>query len=109
MSVTNVKLVQLPSHFAQVQLGGLKDVVDHHIANDEQVQFDAEEVDRIDGAAVQFLLAVSRLQKKDAIATPLLINMNDVLKNAFDDMGVLELINTDSVQLAAEPERVDAA
>ena len=91
-----MKLIKLPSRFIQVQLNGLKEIVEHHRENGEIVQFDASEVERVDGAAVQFLLAVSQLQSQNADANSLIININDVLHNALSTMGVIDMISTDS-------------
>ena len=95
MSSETVEMVALPSLFAQVQLSGLKDIVDHHRANGHEVQFDASALERIDGAAVQFLVAVSQLQ--DTVQDkPLILNSNEVLQAALDDMGVAELVGATS-------------
>ena len=91
-----MKLIKLPNRFIQVQLNGLKEIVEHHRENSEIVQFDASEVERVDGAAVQFLLAVSQLQSQNADANSLIININDVLHNALSTMGVIDMISTDS-------------
>ena len=91
-----MKLVKLPGRFVQVQLSGLKEVVEHHRENGEIVQFDSNEVEQVDGAAVQFLLAVSQLQSQNANASPLINNINEVLHNALVDMDVIDLISTDS-------------
>ena len=104
MSESNVKIIKLPGHFAQVQLSGLKDLVEHHRDAGEVMQFDADEVERVDGAAVQFLLAVSQLQAQNTADLPIIINMNEVLNNAFDDMGVVDLIKTDLVQSSSPAE-----
>ena len=98
MSTLEMKLIKLPGRFVQVQLSGLKEVVEHHRENGEIVQFDSKEVERVDGAAVQFLLGVSQLQSQNANANPLISNINEVLHNAFVDMGVIDLISTDAEQ-----------
>lgn len=96
MSGGDVQVVDLPSHFSQVQLAGLKDVVDHHVENGHPVQFNAGDLDRIDGSAVQFLLAVSIRQSTAEESGPVVINANEVLAKALNDMGVSDLIKTDS-------------
>lgn len=96
MSTDNIKLVQLPSIFSQVQLSGLKEVVDHHLENGHRVEFDSADVDRIDGAAVQFLVAISKFQSSVDNPSQLMKNTNDVVINALDDMGVKDLIVPDS-------------
>ena len=92
MTTPEVKIVQLPGHFIQVQLGGLKQIVDHHRENDARVRFDASDVERMDGAAVQFLLAVNQLQAGADSVGPLIQNANDVLAKAIDDLGVSEFL-----------------
>lgn len=92
MSEAHLKIIPLPSQFVQVQLGALKDIVNHVREDSGRVQFDAEAVERIDGAGVQFLLAVSRLQGDEG-TMPLVINANNVLQSALQEMGVNELIN----------------
>lgn len=92
MSDSNPKIIPLPGQFVQVQLGALKDIVNHLKDDSNEVQFDAQAVERVDGAGVQFLLAVARLQG-DQAAIPLVINANEVLQTALQDMGVNELIN----------------
>ena len=87
--------VELPIHFTQPQLGGLKDIVNHHRENGHVVQFDARDVERVDGAAVQFMVAVSKLQS-EANNQPLLFNPNDVVLKALDDMGVHEHVSIDA-------------
>ena len=96
MNTLEMKLIKLPGRFVQVQLSGLKEVVEHHRENGEIVQFDSSEVEQVDGAAVQFLLAVSQLQSQNANASPLINSINEVLHNALVDMGVIDLISTDS-------------
>lgn len=91
-------MVELPSHFTQPQLVGLKDVVNHHRENGHVVRFDAREVERIDGAAVQFIVAVSKLQSETQ-NQPLVVNPNDVVLKALDDMGVHEQISVDATQI----------
>lgn len=94
MSNGSLQLIQLPDRFIQVQLGALKQIVNHHREDGVVVQFDAQELDRIDGAAVQFLLAVARLQGTNT-QEALVINANDVMYEALSDMGVEDLITTD--------------
>jgi len=101
MSADSVQVVELPSQFAQVQLSGLKDIVDHHRADGNSVQFNAAEVERMDGAAVQFLLAVSQLQSASSIS-PLVLNSNEIVQVAFADMGVIDMITTDNVPATSE-------
>jgi len=96
MSGGEVQVVQLPSHFSQVQLSGLKTIVDHHVDDGHQVQFDAIDLERIDGAAVQFLLALSALPSAVPKSGVLVVNANETLTAALDDMGVAELIKTES-------------
>lgn len=92
MSDSNSNIIPLPGQFVQVQLGALKDIVNHLKDDNNVVQFDAQAVERVDGAGVQFLLAVSRLQGDDT-GMALVINANDVLQTALRDMGVDELIS----------------
>ncbi|MFK8079974.1 MAG: STAS domain-containing protein [Granulosicoccus sp.] len=101
MSGAEVKIVELPGHFSQVQLAGLKTIVDHHVVDGHAIQFDATEMDRIDGAAVQFLLSVSAMQKAADNHGVMVVNSNQVLKNALNDMGVADLIKIDSVDTPA--------
>ncbi|MBX2881350.1 MAG: hypothetical protein KTR32_15510 [Granulosicoccus sp.] len=98
MSDSESKSIRLPEQFVQLQLGALKEIVDHHRADASCVQFDAEEVETVDGAAIQFLHAVAKLQadkKQDA----LVINACEVIANAISDMGLTDQI---SLNLAAE-------
>lgn len=96
MSCEGTQVIELPSHFSQVQLAGLKDVIDHHCENGHPIRFDASALDRIDGAAVQFLLAVSNMQSAANNSDALVINTNEVLNKALKDMGMSDLIKTDS-------------
>ncbi|MFK7891303.1 MAG: STAS domain-containing protein [Granulosicoccus sp.] len=89
MSEGQLEVVTLPGQFLQVQLGALKDIVDHLREDGSLVQFDAAGVERIDGAAVQFLLAVSKAQKNDEKQI-LVTNANKVLGDAVADMGLSE-------------------
>lgn len=98
MSGVTAQMVQLPSHFTQPQLSGLKDLVNHHRANGHVVRFDAKEVERIDGVAVQFMVAVSKLQS-NIEDLPLLLNPNEVVLKALDDMGVHQQVSMDDVQV----------
>lgn len=93
MSTVELQLVDLPGHFVQVQLTGLKDIVDHHHANGHRVQFNAANVDRIDGAAIQFLVAVCALQSDTKEDIPAVINTNEILCNAVEDLGVCAHVN----------------
>ncbi len=95
MSAEPHQVIELPSQFVQVQLNGLKSIVDNHRQDNQLVKFDASEVERVDGAAVQFLLAVSQLQLQ--MQGAMVVNANEVMLNAFNDMGVVDLIKTDSV------------
>ncbi|MFK7995648.1 MAG: hypothetical protein AB8B87_16040 [Granulosicoccus sp.] len=95
MSGVEPQIVELPSHFSQVQLTGLKAIVDHHIVDGHSVQFDAKELERIDGAAVQFLLAISMLKLVADSPGAVVINSNEVLTKALIDMGVSDLIQTE--------------
>ncbi|MFK7862343.1 MAG: STAS domain-containing protein [Granulosicoccus sp.] len=95
MSSGVVQVVELPSHFSQVQLAGLKAIVDHHVVDGEIVQFDAQNLERIDGAAVQFLLALSLKQAAADEPVTVVVNSNEVLTNALDDMGMSDLIKTE--------------
>jgi len=107
MSAANAQTVELPSHFTQPQLGGLKDIVNHHRENGHTVRFDAKEVERIDGAAVQFMVAVSALQGVSD-NQPMLVDLNEVVLKAFDDMGVHEHISIDPSALEVVIGRQDA-
>ena len=98
MSNVSSQTVELPSHFTQPQLGGLKDIVNHHRDNGHVVRFDAQEVERVDGAAVQFMVAVSKLQS-EANNQPLLFNPNDVVLKALDDMGVHEHVSIETNEI----------
>ena len=104
MSKPEMKLIKLPVRFVQVQLSGLKEIVEHHRENGAIVQFDSDEVERVDGAAVQFLLGVSQLQSQNVSTDPLIKNINEVLNNAFVDMGVIDLISTDYEQPSTDSE-----
>lgn len=97
-----MQVVDLPSHFSQVQLAGLKTLVDHHVEDGHPVQFNAGELERIDGAAVQFLLAISKLQSKSDEGTAIVVNTNEVLINALNDMGVMDLIKCESGETKAQ-------
>lgn len=101
MSTVTAQTVQLPAHFTQPQLSGLKDVVNHHRENGHVVRFDAQEVERMDGAAVQFMLAVCKLQS-DAENQPLVVNPNEVVLKALDDMGVHEHVSLGDVQIQSD-------
>jgi len=107
MSAANAETVELPSHFTQPQLAGLKDIVNHHRENGNMVRFDAKEVERIDGAAVQFMVAVSAVQS-DSDNQPMLVDLNEVVLKAFDDMGVHEYISIDPSALGVINARQDA-
>lgn len=98
-------VIPLPNHFVQLQLGGLKEIVDHHLGDENSggVQFDASELERMDGAAAQFLYAVSRLQG-DAGPDPLVVNANEIVFNALTDMGLI-----DRLKIAAPLEQAKAA
>ncbi len=100
MSAVTVQTVQLPGHFTQPQLSGLKDVVNHHRENGHVVRFDAQEVERIDGVAVQFIVAVSKLQSKIE-DQPLVVNPNEVVLKALDDMGVHQHVSMDDVEIGS--------
>ncbi|MFK7856187.1 MAG: STAS domain-containing protein, partial [Granulosicoccus sp.] len=78
MSDSKVGAIELPGQFAQVQLTALKELVNHQQEGGAVVQFDACALERIDGAAVQFLLSVSKTQTANA-ETPLIINANEIL------------------------------
>lgn len=92
MSAQELEVITLPSHFSQAQLCGLKELVDHKLEDGHQLQFDAADIEKVDGAAVQFLLASAQVIENTGRAQPLVVNANQVLTNAFDDMGVLDLI-----------------
>ena len=96
MSESQTSAIELPSQFAQVQLSALKELVDHQHEGGATVQFDGSALERIDGAAVQFLLSVSKAQASEQ--APLVINANEVLLSALDDMGMVEKI----IAVAAE-------
>ena len=96
MSAMGLKVIDLPAHFAQVQLAGLKDTVEHHRENGCGVQFNAAEVERVDGAAIQFLVAVEKLQQQDSEKQLTLVNTNEVLHKAMVDMDAHERVNHDS-------------
>ena len=98
MSTAVTQMVELPSHFTQPQLGGLKDIVNHHRDNGHLVRFDAREVERVDGAAVQFMVAVSKLQS-EADSQPLVVNPNEVVLKALDDMGVQEYVSMEAAEM----------
>jgi ABC-type transporter Mla MlaB component len=93
MSKPDEGAIDLPGHFSQVQLAGLKELVDHHKEGGSVIQFDASALERIDGAAVQFLLSVSKTQA-GGDAAALVINANEVLISALSDMGVSDRITT---------------
>lgn len=100
MSTEQLQIIELPSHFIQVQLGGLKAIVDNHRQDNCRVQFDATEVERIDGAAVQFLISISQLQAqadKQDVVVVVVVNANEIITNALNDMGVANLIKTDGI------------
>ena len=104
MSAEQLQTIELPAHFVQVQLNGLKTLVGNHQQDNHRVQFDASEVERIDGAAVQFLVVLSQLQSQAGEQGALVVNANETMTNAFNDMGVVELIKFDidnSAQAAA--------
>lgn len=86
-------VIELPGQFAQVQLAALKEIVDHRLEGGAAIQFDASALERIDGAAVQFLLSVSKTQTATD-AAPLVVNANEVLLNALTDMDVVDRIST---------------
>lgn len=98
-------VIPLPNHFVQLQLGALKEIVDHHLGDDNSggVQFDASELVRMDGAAAQFLCAVSRMQAGEG-PEPLVINANEIVFNALTDMGLI-----DRLTIAAPLEQAEAA
>jgi len=98
MSEINVKQVKLPSYFVQLQLSALKQTVHEHMENGDRVQFESAEVERVDGAAVQFLLAVHQLQSANDSSEPLMLDHNDVLVKACCDMGVGDLIDAQTTQ-----------
>lgn len=102
MTSQDVELIKLPAIFSQVQLSGLKEIVDHHHQNGHHVEFDTSEVDRIDGAAVQFLLAISKYQLMAENPTVVMKNANEVVLNAFDDMGVKDLVFPDGPTTSSE-------
>lgn len=97
MSESATGAIELPGQFAQVQLAGLKELVDHRRDGGAVIQFDAHALERIDGAAVQFLLSVSNMQSGND-SSPLVINANEVLLSALADMGVADKITTVSTE-----------
>ena len=94
MSDKAIKLIPLPGQFVQVQLGALKEIVNHQYEDGGVVQFDAHELERMDGSAAQFLLAVTKAQESDGPA--LVINANEILTNALTDMGLNDLISIEA-------------
>lgn len=98
MSAENICTVMLPAMFTQMQLSGLKEIVNHHQDNGDIVQLDASDVERIDGAAVQFLLAVGKLQEQHDHSRELVVNTGDVVSNALNDMGLGDSVSFSAAQ-----------
>ena len=63
----------------------MKNKVDDVCSDGCGVQLDAQNVEQVDGAALQFLMAFARSNKS---SSPAVINSNDVLEVGFASVGV---------------------
>ena len=86
MSDSKPHLLSLPGEFVQPALSELKAQVDEKFASKCYVQLDASMVERIDSAALQFLVAFASC---DLAHVPCIANMGEPLEIALGDIGVL--------------------
>ena len=85
MSDSNPHLLPLPGEFVQPALSELKAQIDEKFVGGFYVQLDASEVERIDSAALQFLVAFANC---DLAHVPCIENMGEPLVVALADIGV---------------------
>lgn len=91
MSESKPQVLQLPGEFLQPALSELKAQVDEKFSDGSYVQLDASNVERIDSAALQFLVAFAHC---DFAHVPCIANMKEALVVALGDIGV----STDDVE-----------
>ena len=94
-ALENAQIIELPSVFNHAEVGSVMQQVSAEIDAGKTVTFNASGVERTDGAAVQFLIAVQHLGETSSSgtdATPLLIGCSDILMNAINDLGAEGLI-----------------
>ena len=85
MSDSKPHLLSLPGEFMQPALSELKAQIDEKFASGCYVQLDASMVERIDSAALQFLVAFANC---DFAHVPCIANMGEHLEIALGDIGV---------------------
>lgn len=85
MSESSITILELPSEFVQPALSELKTQIDKNFAGQSYVQLDASNVERIDSAALQFLVAFASC---DLANVPCVLNVGEPLVVALMDIGV---------------------
>ena len=87
MSEPQILVVPLPADFSQPALAQLQLTINEEIGREMVVQLDAEPVERIDGAALQFLIA---FVESGHTSSPAVLNESEPVITAFHDFGTDE-------------------
>lgn len=87
MNEPQVLLVPLPADFSQPALAQMQLTINEEIGLKMVVQLDAEPVERIDGAAIQFLIAFA---ESGHAPSPVVLNESELVISAFLDYGTDE-------------------
>ena len=87
MNKPQVLLVPLPAEFSQPTLAQLQLTINEEIGREMVVQLDAKTVERIDGAALQFLIAFAECGHA---SHPAVLNESDLVIAGFLDFGTDE-------------------
>jgi ABC-type transporter Mla MlaB component len=87
MNEPQVLLVPLPADFSQPALAQLQLTVNEEIGREMIIQLDAKPVERIDGAALQFLIAFA---ESGHASCPAVLNESELIIAGFLDFGIDE-------------------